>query len=144
MNTGLKIGLGGLGLLILAGGGEVLYLHHRNAEDQKQPAEVFSKTDPDDMATYALKHEHPMSLKDEKDLKGRDLWMSAGGQMDYYSYSGHVDYAHSAGVLLGAQKILVKDAVEQVAPKTAAFRIPQGDRQVLLVFTLPDSDNPAK
>ena len=142
MNTGLKIALGGLGLLVLATGAEVTYLHHRNVEDQKQPTEVFSKTDPDDMTTYSLRHEHPMSLKDEKDLKGRTLWMSAGGQMDFYPYNGHVDYAHSAGVLLGAEKILVMDAVEQVAPKTAAFRIPQGDKHVLLVFTRPDSDNP--
>ena len=144
MNKGLKIGLGVLGVLIVAVGGQLLYLHHRNVEDQKAPAEVFSKTDPDDMTTYALKHEHPMSLKDEKDLKGRNLWMSAGGQLDFYPYTGHVDYAHSAGVLLGAEKILVKDAVEQVAPKSAAFRIPQGDRQVLLVFTRPDSTDPNK
>jgi len=145
MTTGLKVGLGGLGVLLLAVGVELLYLHHRNVEDQKKPAEVVSKTDPDDMTTYGLKHEHPMSLKDEKDLKGRNLWMSAGGQMDFYPYTGHVDYAHSAGVLLGAEKILVKDAVEQVAPKSAAFRIPQGDKQVLLVFTRPDDTaNPTK
>jgi hypothetical protein len=87
-----------------------------------------------------LKHEHPMSLKDEKDLKGQTLWMSAGGQMNYFPYNGRVDYAHSPGTLLGAEKILVKDAVEQVAPKTpvATFRIPAGERQVLLVFTKPD------
>ena len=29
----------------------------------------------------------------------------------------------------------MKDAVEQVAPKAATFRIPGGDKQVLLVFT---------
>ena len=145
MNKGLKLGLGVLAALIVAVGGQLLYLHHRNVEDRKAPAAAtFSKTDPDDMTTYSLKHEHPMSLKDEKDLKGRDLWMSAGGQMDFYPYNGHVDYAHSAGVLLGAEKILVKDAVEQVAPKSAAFRIPQGDKQVLLVFTRPDSAEPKK
>lgn len=144
MNKGLKIGLIALGILAIAVCGQLLYLHNRNVEDQKKPAEVVSKIDPDDMATYALKHEHPMSLKDEKDLKGRNLWMSAGGQMDFYPYTGHVDYAHSAGVLLGAEKILVKDAVEQAAPKSAAFRIPQGDKQVLLVFTRPDSPDPKK
>ena len=138
MNKGLKIGLGLLALLLIAIGGEALYIHHRNAEDAKAPAEVVSRTDPDDITTYTLKHEHPMRLKDEKDLKGRTLWMSAGGQMDFYPYSGKVDYAHPAGVLLGAEKIVVKDAVEQVAPKSAAFRIPQGDKHVLLVFTRPD------
>lgn len=138
MNTGMKVALGAGAVLVLAVGGELLYLHQRNVDDQKVAPKAEYKMDPDDMATYTLKHEHPMSLQDEKDLKGRTLWMSAGGQMDYYPYNGRVDYAHSAGVLLGAEKILVKTAVEQAAPKSAAFRIPQGDKQVLLVFTKPD------
>jgi len=146
MNNGLKVALGVLVMLVVGVGGELLYLHHRNVEDAKPaPQQAEFKMDPDDAVTYTLKHEHPMSLKDEKDLKGRTLWMSAAGQMDYYPYNGHVDYAHSSGVLLGAEKLLVKDAVEQVAPKSAAFRIPQGDRHVLLVFTLPDDPaNPTK
>ena len=145
MNTGLKLAVGVTAVLMLAVGGEFAYLHHRNVEDAKPAAQVVYKTDPDIETLYGLKHEHPMSLKDEKDLKGRTIWMSAGGQMDYYPYNGRVDYAHSAGVLLGAEKLLVKDAVEQVAPKTAAFRIPQGEKQVLLVFTRPDDKaNPAK
>ena len=41
-------------------------------------------------------------------------------------------------MLLGAEPILVKDAVEQVAPAKAAFRVPAGDKQVLLVFTRPN------
>jgi hypothetical protein len=46
-------------------------------------------------------------------------------------------YAKSAGTLLGAEPIVVKDAFEQVAPKAATFRIPGGEKQVLLVFTKP-------
>lgn len=137
MNAGIKWGLAAVALLGVAVGGELLWLHHRNAEDQQAPAKQSTyKADPDDLVF--LKHEHPMSLKDEKDLKGKTLWVSAGGQMDYYPYNGHtVDYAKSAGVLLGAEKITVEDAVEQKAPKNAAFRIPQGDKQVLLVFEKP-------
>ena len=135
-------------LLVVVGGADYLYLHYkRHAEVEsaaKQEAALSHgsihsdyKSDPDDLVF--LKNEHPMSLKDEKDLKGRTLWMSAGGQMDYYPYNGHtVDFSHSAGVLLGAEKIQVKDAVLQAAPKSAAFRIPQGQGQVLLVFTKPD------
>ena len=136
-STGLKIGLGVAAFLALCTGGELFYLHHRNAEDAKAPAAVdYSPTDPDDLVY--LKGEHPMSLKDEKDLKGRTLWLSAGGQMDYFPYNGRtVDYDHSQGVLLGAEKIVVKDAVEQKAPRKAAFRIPAGDRQVLLIFNKP-------
>ena len=80
-----------------------------------------------------------MSLKDEKSLKGRSLWVSAGGQMEFYPYNHAVDYAHPAGTLLGTEKIAVTDAVEQAVPKSAGkaatFRIPAGDKQVLLVFT---------
>ena len=126
----------GSAVLVLAVGGEMLYLHHRNVLDnQAPPPKAEAKSDPDDLVF--LKQEHPNSLKDEKDLKGRTLWVSAGGQMDYYPYTGKVDFAHDEGVLLGAEPIVVKDAVEQVAPAKTAFRIPAGDKQVLLVFTKP-------
>jgi hypothetical protein len=39
---------------------------------------------------------------------------------------------------------MIKDAFEQVAPKSAPVRIPLGDRQVLLAFTMPKSADPAK
>ena len=130
---GKWIGLG-VGGMVLAVGGEMLYLHHRNAVDNAAPpAKATYKSDPDDLVF--LKQEHPMALKDEKDLKGRTLWVSAGGQMDYYPYKGKVDFARSEGSLLGGEPIVVKDAVEQVAPAKTAFRIPAGDKQIFLVFT---------
>jgi hypothetical protein len=128
--------LAGVAVFVAVAGGYVAYINHRNAVDNAAPVATDNyKADPDDLVF--LKNEHPMSLKDEKDLKGRTLWMSAGGQMNYFPYNGKVDYAHSPGVLLGAEKIQVVDAVEQVASKSpeATFRIPAGDRQVLLVFT---------
>ena len=139
MKTGVKVLLGSGVLFALAVGGELMYLHHRNAADEAGPApQAEYKSDPDDLVF--LRREHPSSLADEKGLKGRTLWVSAGGQMDYYPYQGHAaDYAHPAGLLLGAEKIVVQDAVEQSAPKKAAFRIPQGDKQVLLVFTKADA-----
>ena len=148
MKTGVKVVLGVTVMVAAAIGGEFAYLHHRDVVDKTiVPAAAGYKMSQDDEVMMTLKHEHPMLLQDEKDLKGRSLWMSAGGQMDYFPYAGKVDYAHSAGVLLGAEKILVKDAVEAVAPKSSAatFRIPPGDKQVLLVFTLPDdAANPTK
>jgi len=51
----------------------------------------------------------------------------------------------SGGVLLGAEKIVVKGAVEQAAPKAQETRFPDADAEVLLVFTRPDDPrNPAK
>jgi len=127
--------VGGLAVLVLAAGGEYLYLQHRNAEDAKvaAPTGPAYKMDPDDLV-YP-RQEHPMSLKDEKDLKGKTIWVSAGGQMDYYPYVGGKIEFKSQGVLLGAEPLVVKDAVEAVAPAKTAIRIPVGDKQVFLVFT---------
>jgi hypothetical protein len=152
MTKGIKAAIAATLVLILAAGGDYWYFHHKHAAEDAAAAQDEAlaahgakhadyHSDPDDLVF--LKSEHPMSLKDEKDLKGRTLWVSAGGQMDYYAFNGHVDYAHSQGVLLGAEKIVVKDAVEQVAPKTATFRIPGGDKHVLLVFTIPDDPKAA-
>lgn len=138
MKSGLKFTLGGTLVAIVAIGGEFLWLQHkRNAEDAPVVTKSTHKADPDD--SVFLKSEHPMLFQDAKDMKGRTLWVSAGGQMDYYPVKGKtVDYTHPLGVLLGAEKITVTDAVQQVAPKKAAFRIPQGDKQVLLLFTKAD------
>jgi hypothetical protein len=109
-------------------------LIYRERHEDVPVAKTAYHVDPDD--NVFLKHEHPDTLKDAKDLKGRTLWVSAGGQMDYYPYKGgKVDFSKSQGVLLGAEKIVVQDAVEQVAPKATTFRIPGGEKQVLLVFT---------
>jgi hypothetical protein len=65
--------------------------------------------------------------------------------MEYYPTTGHhADYTHSAGTLLGAEPLMVKDTFEQVAPPTATFRIPAGEKHVLLTFTMPKSADPAK
>jgi hypothetical protein len=65
--------------------------------------------------------------------------VSAGGQIDYYAYGGKApDFNHKAGVLLGAERIVVQDAIEQVAPRSASTRFPDADAQVLLVFQRPD------
>jgi hypothetical protein len=137
MKTGFKIAIAVLLVGGLAVGGELLYLHHRNAEDEAAPKTATYKSDPDDLVF--IRPEHPMSLKDEKDLKGQTIWVSAGGQMNYYPYVGHkVDFDHTNGVLLGAEKLLVDDAIELAVPKKVALRIPQGDKQILLIFSKPD------
>ena len=125
----------GAAVLVLAVGGELLYIHHRNALDAATPTSAADnyKMDPDD--EVFVKQDHPMSLKDEKDLKGSTIWVSAGGQMDYYPYSGGKIDFKSAGVLLGAEPIVIKDAIEAVAPARTAIRIPVGDKQVFLIFT---------
>jgi hypothetical protein len=144
MTSGKKAAIGGTLVALLAVGVELLYLHHERNLPGKQAVPVdYGPTDPDDLVF--LKKERPSSMADLKDLYGKTLWVSAGGQMNYYPYAAHhADYAKSAGTLLGAEPLDIKDAFEQVAPKSATFRIPGGDKQVLLVFTMPKSSDPKK
>jgi hypothetical protein len=142
MTNGLKVAIGVTLLAVVAIGGELAYLHHERNKPEVVKVPQREVIGDDDLVF--LKHKRPDSMKDLKELVGSTLWVSAGGQMEYYPYAGHADYAKSAGTLLGAQKLIVKGTAEQVAPKTATYRIPGGDRQALLTFTLPDSADPAK
>jgi hypothetical protein len=144
MKAAQKAAIGGTVVLVLAVGCELLYLHHERSAPGVQVAPAQETAiDPDDLVF--LKKERPSSMADLKELYGKTIWVSAGGQMDYYPYAGrHADYAKSAGTLLGAELLVVKEAFEQVAPKAATYRIPGGDRQVLLAFTMPNSADTAK
>jgi hypothetical protein len=135
MQNGAKAVIAASVVLVLAVGIRVgMIYRERNAPVAvKAPArEVIADDD-----LVFLKQKRPSSMADIKDLFGTTVWVSAGGQLDYYPVAGKtVQYSKSAGTLLGAQELKVKGAVEQVAPKAATFRIPGGDKQVLLVFTL--------
>jgi hypothetical protein len=138
MENGAKAAIGATVVLILAVGVRVgMIYRERNAPDNSVKAPAREVIPADDLVF--LKKKRPDTLKDIKDLAGSMVWVSAGGQLEYYPFVGHAaQYGKSAGTLLGAEPLVVKDAVEQVAPKAATFRIPGGDKQVLLVFTRPD------
>ena len=138
MKNGVKAAIAATLVLILAVGGELIYLHHeRNKPMVVANAPVRERIADDDLVF--LKHKRQSSMADAKELVGTTVWVSAGGQLDYYPYAGHsANYGKAAGTLLGAEPLVVKDFVEQVAPKSATFRIPGGDKQVLMVFTKPN------
>ena len=141
MTFSKKIAIGITVALVLALAIRVALIYQERHDTGPAPQAV--KTDPDELVF--LKKQRPSSLADEKQLTGKTVWVSAGGQLDYYPAAAHhADYAHSAGTLRGVQPLAIKDAFEQVAPASATFRIPGGDRQVLLIFTLPNSTDPAK
>ncbi len=142
MEQGKKIALGATLIAVLAVGARVGMIYRERNAPEKPVAKPEYTIAEDDLVF--LKKKRQSSLADARELIGSTLWVSAGGQMDYFPYTAHhADYAKSKGILLGAVPLVVKDAFEQIAPKSATFRIPGGDRQVLLAFTLPKSDTPA-
>lgn len=144
MQSGAKAAIAGTIILLAAVGARIGMIYHERNAPVKLPAATDTEKLSDDDLVF-LKKKRPDSMADIKTLYGTTVWVSAGGQMNYYPLSGHhVEYGKSAGTLLGAQELLIKDAVEQVAPKSATFRIPGGDRQVSLIFTLPKSSTPDK
>jgi len=146
MNSRVKFFLGGTIVLLLAVGIRIGLIYRANHEEGTAPKVADAPTMTDDEAVgYNLRKLRPDSLKDVRELIGKTIWVSAGGQMDYYrNASNHVDYAHPLGTLQGAVPMMVKSVFEQVAPKTgrAVFRIAPGQRHVLIAFTLPKSDTP--
>jgi len=144
MENGKKAAIAGTLILIAAVGIRIgMIYHQRNAPVKPVPTAADEKISDDDLVF--LKKKRPDTMAEIRTLIGTKVWVSAGGQMDYYPFAGHrVAYGKSAGTLLGAEPLIVKDAVEQVAPKSATFRIPGGDRQVSLVFTLPQSADATK
>ena len=144
MENGKKAAIAGTLILIAAVGIRIgMIYHQRNAPVKPVPTAADEKISDDDLVF--LKKKRPDTMAEIRTLIGTKVWVSAGGQMDYYPFAGHRGaYGKSAGTLLGAEPLIVKDAVEQVAPKSATFRIPGGDRQVSLVFTLPQSADATK
>jgi len=143
MENGKKIALAVSVAFVIAIGVRVGLIYKANHEDV--PVTTTStkpKLSDDDMVF--LRKQHPDSLKDERDLIGKTIWVSAGGQMDYYHYtSHHADYAHPVATLAGAEPLVIKDVFEQVPPKgRAVSRISAGERHVLLAFTMPKSSDP--
>jgi len=101
MTTGKRTAIGITLALLLALAIRVEVIHHdRNASAPAAPA-ATATVDPDEVVF--LKQQRPSSLADVKQLIGATVWVSAGGQLDYYPCAGHrANYAHSAGTLLGA------------------------------------------
>jgi hypothetical protein len=86
-----------------------------------------------------LKQLHPESPKDLAELLGKTVWTQAADQLPYFAVSGKtVDYAHQVGVLRGAAPLAVVGIIQQVAPRSVVTRVPNGSKQVLLAYHLPN------
>jgi hypothetical protein len=147
MEKGPKIAIAGTVVFVVAVGVRVGLIYKANHEPVPVvDTHAWARNISDDDLVLRRKM-RPDSLKDEKELIGKTVWVAAGGQIAYFPDTGkHADYAHPAGKLLGAEPLAVTEVFEQVAPTTGpgVTSVPVGKRQVLLGFTMPKSSDPAK
>jgi hypothetical protein len=142
MEKGPKIALAVTALMVLVIGGEFAWQYHLRHEEGPAPKTAEDRPVEQDFLVYRKK-ERPTTPKDEQDLIGKTVWVAAGGQMSYYpDKAKHADYAEPVGELAGAEPLLIHEVFEQKAPASAAVRIPAGQKQVLLGFTMPKSGDP--
>lgn len=86
-----------------------------------------------------LRKLHPETPKDLAGLLGKTVWVNASDQLPYFPVKGtHVDYSHLVGVLRGATPLAITGMIQQVAPKSVVTRVPNGEKQLLLAYTLPN------
>ncbi|MEO6923161.1 MAG: hypothetical protein ABI142_04995, partial [Bryocella sp.] len=143
MDAKLKGGLIFAAVFLALAGGEVAWIHHKNNEVATAPKKATVTYAPDNLVY--LRKLHPSTLKDEKELIGATVWMSAAAQLDYYPYVNHrADYAHPVSTLPGAVPLHIIAIFEQVPPSSGrtVSRIPKGMRHVLAAFTMPASTDP--
>lgn len=88
------------------------------------------------------RQEFPAHFDDVAELVGKSVWMRNGYSMPYYAYTGgHVNWAKQIGLLPPAQRLDVKKAIKAAAPAFISNKVPHGDHQALIVFTLPGDSN---
>jgi hypothetical protein len=127
--TLITLAIGGIYLLIV-------WRHRQNpgVAGRKQPEEQLTA---DDVAVVRM--EFTQHFDDLKNLEGKSVWMKNGYSMPYYPYAGgKVEFAKPAGLIQAAQKLDVRKAIKAAAPASVRDNIEHGDRQAMLVFTLPD------
>lgn len=130
-----------IAITLLIGGIYLAVVFHNRAKDNavasKAPEEHLTA---DEVAVD--RQEFPAHFDDVAELAGKSVWMRNGYSMPYYPYAGgHVNYAKQIGLLLPAQRLDVKKAIKAVAPATVSNKVPHGDHQAMLVFTLPGDTN---
>lgn len=85
------------------------------------------------------RQEFPQHFEDVKDLEGKSVWMRSGYTMPYYPYvGGRVEFTKQVGLIPPDQKLDVKKAIKVNAPASIRDNIEHGDRQAMIVFSLPD------
>jgi hypothetical protein len=93
----------------------------------------------DDVAMVRM--EFPQHFDDVKDLEGKSVWMKNGYTMPYFPYAvGKVDFKKPVGLIPPLLKLNVKKAIRAAVPADVDDGVSHGQRQALLVFTLPGEE----
>jgi hypothetical protein len=123
-----------LGLLLVAATLRVaLIFYERNqpVQTRKPPERQSSYTITDDDYVTPPKV-FPYDLKSaNKELSGKIVWVRAGNQLPYYSYSAatrHVTLGHQVGLLAPLERLEIKDFVLQNSPRSPK------QRQIMAIF----------
>ncbi len=124
------------GITVLAGGIYlfIVFMNRRNPGVGRQPEQRLTA---DQVAVVRV--EFPQHFEDVKDLEGKSLWMKSGYAMPYYPFvGGHVQFNKQLGLIPPDQKLNVKKVIKAAPPATVHDNIEHGDRQAMVVFSLPD------
>jgi hypothetical protein len=134
----LKI-IGAVTLLLLLVFGLRIYFiwRERNAPMANQPKVADRAVTADDVVLPRKLYIDDM--KSAKQLVGKTVWVQSGFTLDYYPYAGHlVEFPHPSGVLPSVAALDIKDITTAKTPASVATRVPKGDKQVFVVFTMPN------
>lgn len=126
-------------ILIIAIG--ILYINHKRNEPGVAPQPKYQERALTQDEMVQPRKLFIDDLKSAKDLDGKPVWVQAGYEFDYYPYTAHhIDFAHKAGELPGAQRLDMKDFIAEPVPASAAGRVPRGDKQAFAIFSLPGDE----
>lgn len=126
-----------LALIVAAArAGYIFYQRHEDAiQAQKQKrAQNVGYSNPDYYVTP--KKLYPYDLKSAKQLTRQPVWVKEGYRYTYYPYdpaTKHVDFAHSAGLLLPIEELHIKDVTTAMA-KVPVQGVSAMQKQMMAVF----------
>jgi hypothetical protein len=120
----------------VVGGIYLLSVWHHRQEPGVQQTQPQQQVSPDDVAVVRMIF--AAHYDDLKQLEGTSVWMKNGNSMPYYPYAGgRVEWSKPVALIPPAQRLDVKKIIKAVAPRSVHDNIEHGDRQAMVVFSLP-------
>lgn len=122
-------------MLIVAGARVGFIIHDRHVAETAPAKHSGPELHATEDQNVYLVQKHQSSLKDAKELNGKRAWIGSADQIvPYDATASHVDYHKPNPVLRGAEPIEIVNFIEQKADPKVATRIPEGDKQAVMLF----------